>query len=295
MSLGERQIAALREAGGVYTHHFDRAQDLEPVPIDPDIRDWVAEVDRRYLRAGFSVVARPEDCPLTPAMVLKAADRLGLERAFVPRQYAGGDSLYESDGVNRIIASDAEDDGHRAFQTRNAQALHCDGTLEEIGTVRTSMLFCVRAAGIGGLTTVFNSVGAWVALGCKDPLAATAFLDPAALIRRDVGRSNEFRSGPVFALREGELSSRFSLDNTCDWSAGLASVVHLSKGFTELCRMAAIDSPFYIELKLSPGQGIIFANDRVSHGRTVYTDTPGRPRELLRALFRGRPSPVRSP
>ncbi|MGW9164911.1 hypothetical protein ACWGPZ_26670 [Priestia megaterium] len=62
-------------------------------------------------------------------------------------------------GLNLIKV---EEGPHRAFQTNNEQKIHCDGTLEVIGKIKTSLLLCATPSSVGKETVIFNSVAAFM-------------------------------------------------------------------------------------------------------------------------------------
>jgi hypothetical protein len=151
-------------------------------------------------------------------------------------------------------------------------------------------LLCVSQAPSGGETTLFNSVGAFVELVKVDLDAAISLLNPNCLTRTSKSLQNpESYTGPAFALQASELISRFSIDDTSDWNRGLESATHLDKALNFLITSIEGRSSFYGEVKLKPGQLIIVANDKVSHGRLSYDDSPAQTRKMLRGIFTGRP------
>ncbi|MFF2288814.1 TauD/TfdA family dioxygenase [Peribacillus butanolivorans] len=178
------------------------------------------------------------------------------------------------------------DGSHRAFQTNNDQKIHCDGTIEVLGKIKTSILLCAIPAAVGGETIIFNSVAAFYDLLENDNsrYIASSLLDMQALKRVAVNRNNEEYIGPAFAIKNGEIISRFSLDNTCDWDYSFENVKLLKEAYALLVDTIVPNSPFYIETKLKCSQGIIMANDKISHGRKGFIDKHFK-REMIRGLF----------
>jgi hypothetical protein len=217
---------------------FQPARDLDPVPL----RSWDSipaaagrEVAMRLAAAGFALVQAAQ-AP-GPAAARQLAGQLGLGPVFVPPQYR--DRPYaDGQGVTRIGIG-AATASHPAFGQATGQRLHCDGTLQRIGEVRTTLMLCARPARSGGASRLFNSAGAFAQLLREDPAAAAALTDPAALDRA------------LLFLHEA----------------------------------AQPGSPHYTESTLTAGQGLLLANDLISHGRAAYEDHPACPRLILRTLF----------
>lgn len=109
-----------------------------------------------YLNKGFAIYEVDEKQIDSEILLKEIARFLNLKELHVPSIYINS-NLYKN-GVNQLSALEGT---HRAFQTNNAQELHCDGTIEEIGLIRTSIIHCVKAAKQGGETIIFNSVGAF--------------------------------------------------------------------------------------------------------------------------------------
>src|SRR5207249_6529660 len=94
-------------------------------------------------------------------------------------------------------------------------------TLEAIGSIRTSVLYCVRAALSGGRTRLFNAVAAFHALKKMDPEAARVLLMPSVLRRiSTILSEDKWTDGPAFAENEdGSYVNRFSEGATARWNA----------------------------------------------------------------------------
>src|SRR4051812_45915434 len=127
---------------------------------------------------GFAVVTMAQPGPPDTILTsLSAALRLGnpyipaLYRYAETKDYSASYSDIRSDTKNR----------HPGFSTTAGQAWHVDGLLDDIGDIKTTILYCVRAAHRGGDTLLFNSLAAFAELREKDPSAAEALLSPRAL------------------------------------------------------------------------------------------------------------------
>jgi hypothetical protein len=266
---------------------FQLARDLDPIPIGSwDHLPAAAEreVPLRLATAGFAIVAADQTPDLDAPQQL--ADALGLGPVFVPPQYS--DRLYvNGQGVTRIGA-DAATASHPAFGQTTGQRLHSDGTLQRIGEVKTAMLLCARPARSGGASQLFNSTGAFAQLLHEDPAAAATLTAPDVLVRTStLAHSRGQRSvGPAFAVAEERLISRYSVTDTDSYDpAAVTDPAALQRALEFLQQAAQPPSPHYTEFTLTAGQGLLLANDLISHGRAAYHDDPAHPRMMLRALF----------
>ncbi|WTJ86809.1 TauD/TfdA family dioxygenase [Streptomyces sp. NBC_01390] len=237
---------------------------------------------------GFAVVTmREPGAPDATITALSAALRLGsphipaLYRYAETKSYSASYSDIRSDTKGR----------HPSFSTTAGQAWHVDGLLDDIGDIKTTVLYCVRAAHRGGDTLLFNSLAAFAELREKDPAAAEALLSPKALNRRSTLPAIDVDStGPVFSVDEaGDLITRYTDNDTCTWnySAGPPGGLHRALGFL---RTASENPRYRLAIRLASGQALIFRNDRLSHGRQAYEDTPDARRHLVRALYANAPS-----
>lgn len=270
----------------IYCPHF-QSPSLGPVVLE--LRDHchlaeridVAEIIRRYHEDGFahfSYQGNGRD------VILWIASCLKLGRPFIPK-YNRSNPAYGENWYNVIRMSPSSH--HRAFASPKAQGLHVDGTLTPLGMIKTSVLLCEAPAEIGGETTLFKAVAAFARLIREEPETGISLLSHPVLSRRDVGASQECISSPAFAIEGNELLSRFSVDNTSYWAKDPPQAV---AAFKYLKRLARAGSPFYYSFKLRQREGIIIANDKISHGRRRYYERYAGTRCMLRALFIERPT-----
>jgi Taurine catabolism dioxygenase TauD, TfdA family len=179
---------------------------------------------------------------------------------------------------------------HEVFDTDSAQRLHCDGTFEPIGIVKTSVLLVIQEAASGGDTLLFDAISAFKHLQSTTPELAQALLDSSALRRASTIGTNDESIGPAFAYSLGEIITRFTDDQTSDWSYGFSRVPRLEEAVRAMRELAQPGSVYFLQTPVRSGHGIIFANDTLAHGRQSFSDDPLCPRTLLRGLFRCRPS-----
>jgi len=272
----------------IYQYSYSQ-YDLEPVKIESinDISGITIEnITNHYQKRGFVIFELVKDKP-TENLLQKLADIFNLGEPYVPSAYKNKANVYESSGFNFIssVECTSEKEVHRAFKTQLEQKLHTDGTIEEIGKVKTSVLLCVSSSYSGGETILFNSVGAFASLVSQDLSFVLPFLDNNCLERRVLDGSMQSYKGPAFTIYNSEIISRFSIDNTSNWKDGFEKVAGLEKAFEKLLEMAKVGSPYYIETKLKENQGIIIANDKIAHGRKAYLDSNTKKRNMIRGLF----------
>lgn len=268
----------------LYNHVYNY-EDILPVKIKSlacILDDEIHELVRKYNTSGFVIFELLNDLP-NDSSLLTLAKKLKLGNPYIPKIYSPKGNIYERNGVNIIKVNHGT---HRAFQTNNEQKIHSDGTIEEIGKIKTSILLCSKQALYGGETVIFNSAAAFHHLLNQKGFETIilSLCDKKALRRVAINGKNKEYIGPAFKIQNGEIISRFSLDNTCDWEYGFNNVKFLKEAFQHLNDMVTQNSNFYIETRLKRNQGIIMANDKISHGRKGFIDKSSK-REMIRGLF----------
>jgi hypothetical protein len=224
-----------------------------------------------------------------PEAATLLAGALGLGPAFTPPQYRSR-AYVDGGGVTRITA-DATTTGHPAFGQATGQRMHADGTLQRIGEIKTTLMLCARPAASGGTSQLFNAAGAFAMLLNRDPAAAAALTAPDVLVRTSnlPGTHGQSAAGPAFAIADGRIISRYSVTSTDGYDpAAVTSPAALDRALAFLRDAARPGTGYYAEATLAAGQGLLLANDMISHGRTPYHDHSDAPRLLFRALFTAR-------
>ncbi|MFD6624395.1 alpha/beta hydrolase fold domain-containing protein [Streptomyces diastaticus] len=265
----------------------------EPVTVaDPRDIAAVDEVVARYREHGFALLQFPPDL-CTQETVEHLAAALNLGDPFVPPLYTKAG--YASPPVSTISAPARETSSrHPHFETTVGQDLHCDGTLQDIGAVKSAILLCRSQGAEGGETVVFNAHAAFTRLIETDPEAARALTTPGVLVRRATfNDSQETNPGPGFAVQDGRLVCRYCVDVTDHWEPDAAEDPEAAKQGLEFLDTARQEgSPYVLRFALADGQAIVLDNTRISHGRAAYRDGPGRQRCLFRSLHRRHPDTV---
>ncbi|MDH6709084.1 alpha-ketoglutarate-dependent taurine dioxygenase [Kitasatospora sp. MAA19] len=233
---------------------------------------------------GFCVVGSDASADHPKAAIKGISSALGLGEPVIPDLYMVESARKYSSQYHEIQRSAT--DRHPGFSTTDGQAWHVDGLLDNLGRIRTSVLYCVRPADAGGETLIFNAVAAFHALLSVDSTAADALVAPTALERRATILGVEASTtGPVFSVEaDGSFITRFTDNDTCAWGHAADPTGALECGLRFL-RAAAEDPRYRTGVALGRGEALVFRNDRVSHGRTAYQDSADEPRHLVRALY----------
>ncbi|MFD2868182.1 TauD/TfdA family dioxygenase [Kurthia populi] len=262
----------------ILDYQYDE-NDLKPIMLDfsPQCKK---EILNAYFNKGFAIYEIINNNKEIKLFLEELASFFNLGQPYKPPIY-DNTNLYK-DGINKLNISEG---AHVAFQTNKAQDLHCDGTLEEIGLIKTSLLHCVRPAANGGENIIFNSIGAFHNLykigGNRKALES--LLKPNALKRCAINVTGAEYVGPVFKMTNEKLISRFSKDNTSCWKESFVKDDSIKKAYDLINKLILDESTYSIKFKLEKNQGIIIANDRVAHGRTAFYDNK---RKLYRGLYK---------
>jgi hypothetical protein len=239
---------------------------------------------------GFVVIQGPDQPGRAELMAL--AHRLGLGAPFTPPIYRGSGHT-SSDGVSALTVAGDVQPGAHPFQNRDSQALHCDGTVQQLGQIATTLMICVRPARSGGVTILFDALAAFGELAIEDPAVADQLVHPQALVRTSDLADHPFTAGPAFGYHRGRMVTRYSRQPTDTYHPRRAEdQPALDRALRFLDDAAQPGSPHRCEFSLAAGQALLLANDRVCHGRTAYQDDPMAPRMVLRALFTRHPDPT---
>jgi alpha-ketoglutarate-dependent taurine dioxygenase len=255
---------------------------------DADDIEVRREIVQQYYKKGVALIDT-HDVDSKRA-IARLESLLRLDARYVPTWYDS--SRMTADGTLRLAAGGAQSEPgpKAAFENTGEQALHCDGTLCGLGEVPTSILHCSQAAAEGGETYFFQSVEAFEELSRHDPEAATALTGDSVLVRRaELGNTDRVVVGPAFGRSAdgAELITRFSLGPLDSWcvpasNEGLA-VVRALRSLTQA--VSSRDPRFFFSVRLRPGQAVVFRNDKISHGRHSYKNSPTATRKMARALY----------
>ena len=268
---------------------IDQKEASTPVVVKEYSEETMKELMERYYKYGFVIFENHEDAS-SSEKVERLSQFLHLGEPFVTGYNKNKFShLFHENKLNTITSSTKSN--HVVFDNSNGQGLHSDGTFEEIGTVKSTILFCEQESLSGGDTTLFDSVNAFLLLKSMKKEWSDALLHPESLRRVSaLGDSVDFVAPAFKELPNGEVISRFTVDTSSDWNFGFERVPHLREAFGFLFALSVRGSGFSTELKLHSNQGILFANDKIAHGRTPFVSHPDAPRKMIRGLYEKRPS-----
>lgn len=260
-----------------------------PVVIDKLTSRTKRKLENRFNRYGFVIFETTEERDASE-LIKEVAKEMNLGETYVTgnnkKKYAG---MFSKDNLNTIASS--KESSHVVFDNSNAQGLHSDATFETIGKVPSTILYCCQEAVSGGDTILFDSVRAFHLLYQFNPDWANAMLHPESLRRYSgFGDSVELVEPAFKVLPTGEVISRFTVDSSCDWEYGFERVPYLREAFGFLCGLIPRGSGYSTIVKLKANQGILFANDKIAHGRTGFTDSEESPRKMIRGLYLKRPT-----
>ncbi|MYW60872.1 MULTISPECIES: TauD/TfdA family dioxygenase [Streptomyces] len=241
-------------------------------PIDVDAPDGAGRVVRHAETFGFAV-ARPAAADSPEEVLGRIAEVLGLGSPHMP----GTAHLESNTSPYKHVINAMDPEGW-----------HVDGLLEPLGTVRTTVLYCVRPALRGGATALFNSIAAYGALRENDPEAADTLLAPSVLTRHAMlvtGGYGEGITGPAFAVADDStVSTRYSDNHTCAWDRSAGPDGSLDRAL-DFLRKAAHEDRYRIDVRLEAGEILLLRNDRLAHDRMPFEENPAAPRQLVRALY----------
>lgn len=248
-----------------------------------------SQIIERYRRHSFAIAQLISDFPSSDTL-LALAESLNLGQPFVPPLYGKGG--YITTAVSQITAQGYAVSNHPSFEHTDGIEFHCDGTLQEIGYVKSSILLCESIGEEGGDTTLFNALAAFAELAETDLAAAVALASPGVLLRQaNINGCNDINKGPAFTVLDGKLVCAYSVTKTDSLIAthGVDALA-LRRGAQFLRQSALPGSPYFTQLKLEPGQAIILSNTRICHGRTPFKDNSSQQRCLYRGLFLKHPT-----
>lgn len=251
----------------------------------------IKQITERYMQHGFAIVELTS-APATPEILVSLGDALDLGELFTPPLYKSGD--YTAAHISTISTPLDTDLVHPTFESTAGLELHCDGTLQEIGYVKTSILLCQFPGAEGGETTLFNASGAFVELIKNDLAAAIALMNPGVLIRQaNMNNCRDINAGPAFTVQNKQIVCAYSVTKTDKLVAAHGvNEADLLRGAKFLQQVATAGSIYFTQVRLNVNQAIILANTKVCHGRTPYRNGIGHHRCLYRGLYLAEPKMV---
>ncbi|MDN2661969.1 TauD/TfdA family dioxygenase [Psychromonas sp. 14N.309.X.WAT.B.A12] len=254
----------------------------------------LTEIKSTFYQQGFvlidthSINAKDKISPVANALNLGEAATTAYNKKYFDYKLTADNMAVIGDLPNRKGKIN-----HEGFESNNAQGLHVDGTIEPLGSIQTSLLYCKQPAKFGGESIVFNLIGAINHLAKNDLSLIQPLFDPNALTRASTYEGiNESHTGPIlgYHLETKRLIARFAINITCQWQEGFDKVPGLQRTIKHLFEMAKEDSPYTAKFPLQSGTLMVMDNSRICHGRAAYIDCTENPRTMIRGIYSQLPS-----
>jgi len=269
---------------------------LEPIGIgntsdmDPIT---VMHILDRYKRHGFAVVELKFE-QLNSETILGFGMSLGLGEPFIPPLYLEGNYKSSGRGVSKIsVQLEDQEAKHPSFEKAIGLKFHADGTLQKIGYVKTTVMFCESPGAEGGDTILFNASAAFAELFIRDKAAALSLIHPEVLVRQaNMNGCSDINKGPAFSVENGQIISAYSVTETDSLVAVGNDENNLARAREFLYSASQPGSPYFTQLKLTKDQGIILANAKIAHGRTPFRNTEDLNRCMYRSIYLRHPTLV---
>lgn len=255
----------------------------EPIPIDAP-----NELFRRVLRCHGAVVL---DCLGSgidfdvQTSFRRIEEKFGLGEPIIPVQYSEEQQrqLYVG-GINLIRQKSLS--SHCNFHSCDAQVVHTDGTLDPIGEINTSVLFCETPATIGGENQIYNVLGVIHKLFNIDSELAFSMFSREALIKFSPEEPKRRHVGPAFEIvRDYGVLTRYS-DSAlyCRWSSA-PDIQRAVAYMRHELRPREDGGQYRSEILLKRGQALVLSNSKVAHGRSRFWDDNCAKRTMWRGLY----------
>lgn len=283
-------VNRLKECADTHSISFESIP-AKPVTISlssvTDDRE-INEAIRRFHNHGFAILDCSQEKESNEQSILKLGKIFNLGEVFVPPLYTKGQ--YKTNNISTIKAQE-ESKHHPSFKCNDKVELHCDGTLQPIGMIVTSILLCKSPAAQGGDNILFNATLAFKELLSKDPQAAIALSTHGSLVRQaNLNHCTDKNIGPAFTIKDERIICAYSTTKTDSFIAAEGiDADDLKRGVDFMYQMSLENSPYFYKFCLQEGQAIMFANTRMAHGRTSFYNSKKRMRCLYRGIFLTQP------
>ena len=236
--------------------------------------DEILALNRCIRRTGMAVFKGPvaPDEATARDLVAGLGLKFGLSHLDL-NPYADDDAITP---LHVAAGAQAKEQGRKLYipYTDRAISWHTDGYYNPPERrIRAMVLYCLRAAAVGGENALYDSEIAYILMRDADPAMVCALGHPEAMtipandVDDAVSRGDV--TGPVFSLNrsDGTLHMRYT--------ARKRNVVwrddpDTSKAVQFLEDLLATDSPYLLRHRLSAGEGLICNN--VLHTRTAFED-----------------------
>ncbi|MDP3372314.1 MAG: TauD/TfdA family dioxygenase [Candidatus Paracaedibacteraceae bacterium] len=266
---------------------------ISPVIINDTLNvseEDIHEIVDRYINHGFAIVHIVSERP-SPETIISLGHVFELGKPFVPPLYTMGE--YKASPIAKISTQGCSAT-HPIFQREVEVKLHCDGTLQKIGFVKTTVMLCEMPGAKGGENIFFNATAAYAELLETDLDAAIAMATHGSLIRQaNINGCSDKNIGPVFSVDNGKLICNYSVTETDKFvAASCLKAADLGRGVEYMRKASQPGGAHYCQVRLEANQAIIFSNAKLAHGRKSYHNALGLRRCLYRGLFLNYPKVV---
>lgn len=235
---------------------------------------------RGHNMALYRAPALAGDAAASRRALARFVRRLGL-REFEAHRSSG------DDGIVPIEVGEAGDKDGFIPYTDRAINWHTDGYYSYRSPermIRSMVLHCVRDAAEGGENALLDQDIAYIRLRDAAPAFIAALMHPEAMtipaFEDSAGEGHAAVPGPVFIVREGALTMRFTIrKRNIVWREDpvLAEALQALAGILE-------NDPLIVRRRLAPDEGLVCNN--VLHNRAAFANGPAQ--EAGRLLLRVR-------
>lgn len=179
------------------------------------------------------------------------------------------------------LGYDAADPATRLYQTNQRQGFHTD-------SADVVALLCLRAAPVGGRSSLASAAAAWNAVLARDPALAAALFEPVATDHRgeEPPGARPWFEIPVLSWLDDRVTviyQRRYIDSTARFPAA-PRLADRQRAALDAFDAVLDDPDLHLEMDLAPGDVQLVHNHQLLHDRTAFVDDPdpARRRHLLR-------------
>jgi len=271
------ELAALDDAAARLVAAGWPAAALDQAVTAPPIARLVAGVRDPLLFGRGFVVLRGLPVADDPARIAARLWVLGRHLGDPVSQNARGHLL----GHVCDLGYDAADPSTRLYQTNQRQGFHTD-------SADVVALLCLRAAPIGGRSSLASAAAAWNAVFARDPELAGALFEPLATDHRgeEPPGARPWFEIPVLSYLDERLTviyQRRYIDSAARFPAA-PRLADRQRAALDAFDAVLDDPGLHLEMDLEPGDVQLVHNHQLLHDRTAFVDDPdpARRRHLLR-------------
>ena len=261
------------------------APDLGSLLRAPQPSRWTGFRERVFDIAAL----RSDNVQLAAAHAALREDGLVLVRG-APAERGALDGVASLLGIihetnyGRLFDIRAEDKPANHAFTAQSLGLHTDNPYRRPPPAYQALL-CVEPAEEGGVTTFSNALAAAASLRETDPDAFRLLSSVAVTFRYADATAQLEHTRPVIEIdRGGEIASiAYNNRGQAPLPLGLAASTAFYAALAAFVRIAS-EERFLLRVRFSKGEGAIFNNGKVLHGRSAFSSGAG-PQRLLQGCY----------